>query len=99
MLDGLLIDYEKPAETSSLYDRAADEIEKRGWYCAGHDRYSNGLCILGALGAVGAEDQEDCARQMGFINAYEAFHWNDDQPSPAPVIARLRAAARAERGE
>lgn len=104
--DGVLAD----AVGLSVFNRAADLLEKEGW-CIDMliDRYSGQRCLNGALRRArgveenhqhdhkGYNDEDNAlARALGFSDAGEAADWNNVQDSGAPVIDRLRQAAKRE---
>lgn len=106
-LDGNPAAFEPTTITRSLYDRAADEIERRGHTKNKLCDQRGAVCLYGAIHVADHGDPyhrgrswDEWTRRLGFEYWGDAVNWNNDPDrTQAEVVARLRAAARAERGE
>lgn len=112
-LDGRIEDFVKPAAPDidlSIFDRAADEIERSGWCQLDERNAAGNVCLVGAFRAmgVGTDMTARAFGAMGFPVHWNARHsvyvwdssvptWNDAPGrTKAEVIDRLRRAARGE---
>ena len=86
----------------TLYQRAADILERFGW-CQDHLQIADGsMCIIGAMNYAhhgthryenGSDSKvENWSRDLGFIDCEDMIEWNNYPfRIKTEVIARLRA--------
>lgn len=111
-LDGQITDFVAPVKPAapdldlSIFDRAADEIERRG-HCQHALQTCGHVCLLGAFNVVhhgdpfhrmsSYEPLVAFSRGLGFTRSTDAIEWNNTPGrTAAEVVDRLRRAARGE---
>jgi hypothetical protein len=109
-LDGAVALYEKPAEVRedlAVFERAAQEIERRGWHQGGTASAQGRVCMMMAVCAAAGKEFQTTKMYFEAINYYALLGfplgeksplvWNDAPGrTQAEVIDRLRRAARGE---
>lgn len=88
-----------PQPQLSVFARAADALERRGWCQNSIEDDGGRVCLLGAIyrGTLSAERYEDMGPLLGFQSTNEAINWNNAAGrTGVEVVDRLRRGAAGE---